>query len=483
MAAQRVAAAITALSLLVAGACDRDDPTARVPVATTTSAPDGGRVPAGAPDQAVEVTVPDRTRGGSARVGVWAAPDPAAPTLGGSAVRALVLPQLFVARPDGRWSPALVEPRTDVTGDDAMFGEFRLRSGASWSDGSPITVEDLRRSADDRFVAGVEAGDDGLITVRFTSPLPDWRRLWSGHDAVAPPADGVWGGPFVVASVTPGLETVLRRNDSWWGAGPFLDEVRLVLVPDPTTARQLLGRGELDAVMPPAATARTRQLAALTDVRVDRVERGGWSVALVANADTLAEDKRKALFASLDRAAFVSTLLAGEATLLQGFAPSGEDATWASVGLGDAGALAGETVDLVGFAEEPMTWLVHRSMQKRVRADTDGNATIEVRSAEADRVEGWLAAGDYEAAIVPYLEPLGGCWTCRWPALGDTARAADAADPAAIAALQAQLRDSSLALPFWRPATVVAWRDGLEGVRANGYAASAAWNAWEWWRP
>jgi hypothetical protein len=477
---RRVATAIAALSLLAA-ACDRGATTARRPASTTTSVAGGGAVSA-ASDQAVEVTVPDRPRGGSARVGVWAAPDPAAPTLGGSAVRALVLPQLFVARPDGRWSPALVEPRTDVTGDDATSAAFRLRSGASWSDGSPITVEDLRRSADDRFVAGVEAAADGLITVRFTSPLPGWRRLWSGRDAVTPPAEGVWGGPFVVASTTPGLETVLRRNDAWWGTGPFLDELRLVLVPDPTTARQLLARGELDAVMPPAATARTRQLEALPGVDVERVERGGWSVALVANPDTLADDKRKALFGSLDRAAFVSTLLAGEATLLQGFAPSGEDATWADIGVSGAGALAGETVDLIGFSEEPMSWLVHRSMQKRVRADTNGKATIELRSAEADRVEGWLASGEYEAAIVPYLDPLGGCWTCRWPALGDAARAADAGDPAAIAALQAQLRDSSVALPLWRPATVVAWRDGLEGVRANGYAASAAWNAWEWWR-
>jgi ABC-type transport system substrate-binding protein len=484
VAGRRLAVAFVAMSVVVAGACDRGASTPRRPAPSTTSVGERSGDGAGSgSDQAVEVTVPDRPRGGSARVGVWAAPDPTAPTLGGAAVRALVLPQLFVARPDGRWSPALVEPRTDVTGGGSMSAAFRLRRGASWSDGSPITVEDLRRSADERFVSAVEAGEDGLITLRFASPLPGWRRLWSGADSISPPADGVWGGPFVVASTVAGLETVLRRNDAWWGNGPFLDEVRLVLVPDPTTARQLLARAELDAVMPPAATARTRQLEAIPEVEVERVERGGWSVAVLANPDTLAEDRRRALFATLDRAAFVSTLLAGEATLLQGFAPSGEDATWVDVRPGDTDALAGETVDLVGFAEEPMTWLVHRAMQKRVRADTDGKATIELRSAEADRVEGWVARGEYEAAIVPSLDPLGGCWTCRWPDQGDTARAADAGDPVAVAALQAQLRDSARVLPLWRPTTVVAWRRGLEGVRANGYAASAAWNAWEWWRP
>jgi len=29
---------------------------------------------------------------------------------------------------------------------------------------------------------------------------------------------------------------------------------------------------------------------------------------------------------------------------------------------------------------------------------------------------------------------------------------------------------------------VVAWRTGLVGARPNGYALSAAWNAWEWHR-
>lgn len=425
----------------------------------------------------------DRPRGGTARVGVWLAPDPGAPTLGGAAVRSLVHPQLFVARPDGRWAPSLVMPQSDVTGPGATSATFRLRDGAVWSDGSPITVEDLRRTADPRFVAGVDAGGNGSVTVRFHHPLPGWRRLWSGQDSIGPPADGVWGGPFRVSSVEAGLETVLARNERWWGSGPFLDEVRLVLVPDATTARQLLARGELDVVMPPAGTVRTPQLESTPGVDIDRVERGGWSVVLLTNPETMSVEKRRALMASLDRAAFVRTLLAGEATLLQGFGPSPEDGTWSSVVPGEVAPLGAETVDLVAPVEEPMAGLAHRSMQKAVRAATDGRATIELRAAEADRVERWVADRSYEAALVPWLDPLGGCWSCRWPDVGDAAVAADTADPAAIAALQATLRDEARVLPLWRPATVVAWRDGLRGVVANGYAASAAWNAGEWWRP
>ena len=432
-------------------------------------------------DPAVDVPEVERRRGGTVRVGVWASPDPRSPGLGGAAVRALVHPQLFVARPDGRWAPSLVEPGSDRTAPDAMSANFRLRAGVVWSDGSPVGVEDLRRTMDGRFVAGVDAGAaPGEVVVRFVAPLPGWRRLWSGLDSIAPPAAGVWGGPFTVASAVAGSETVLVRNESWWGSGPFLDTVVLVLVPDATTARQLLERGELDVVMPPAATVRREQLERVPGVSVDAVERGGWTVSLVANVDRLSLEKRRALFATVDRSAFVATLLQGEATVLDGFSGP-EDATWAAVrGAGDAGGLRGATVDVVGFSEEPMTPLVHRSMQKRARAV---GGTLELRSAEADRVEGWLRGGSFEAGVVVGLDPLAMCWRCRFGDLPEAA-GADAGDRDAVAALSARLRDEARVLPLWRSSTVVAWRASVVGgVRANGYGASAAWNAWEWFSP
>ena len=447
----------------------------------TTTLPLGG---AGF-DPAVEVRQVERRRGGTVRVGVWASPDPASPGVGGAAVRALVHPQLFVARPDGGWSPSLVEPGSDRTADDRLSASFRLRPGVVWSDGTPIGIEDLRRTMDVRFVAGVEAaeggdGGDGSIVVRFTQPLPGWRRLWSAQDSIAPPAAGVWGGPFSVASMVPGLETVLVRNESWWGSGPFLDGVTLVLVPDSTTARQLLGRGELDVVMPPAGTVRREQLDRVSGVSVDAVERGGWSVSLVANVDRLDFEKRRALLASFDRATFVSTLLQREATVLDGFGGP-EDATWSGIrGAGDAGGLRGSTIDVVGFAEEPMTALVHRSMQKRARAV---GGTLELRAAEVDRVEGWLREGSFAAGIVLSLDPLAMCWRCRFGDLPEAA-GADAGDATAVSALSVRLRDEARVLPLWRSTTVVAWRPSVvAGVRANGYGASAAWNAWEWFSP
>ena len=485
---------VVALVLLAGAAgCTRDgrregsSPTTTTSASTpstSTAAPATDASPGD--DPAVDVPLATRARGGSVRVGVWANPDPGAPGLGGASVRALVLPQLFVARPDGRWSPSLVEPGTDRIAPDQRSATFRLKEGARWTDGSPVAVADLARTMDTRFVTGVEAGgDERSVVVRFTGPLPGWRRLWSGLDAIAAPALGVWGGPFAVGAVTPGLETVLVRNDGWVGGaagGAFVDEVRLVLVPDAVTARQLLARGELDVVMPPAATVRTPQLEDVDGAEVESVRAGSWSVSLLLNDGELETDRRRALVATVDRPAFVDTLLAGEASLLDGYAGP-EDGTWAALrGPGSVAALRGANVDLVAVAEEPMLPLVHRSMQKRARA---AGGTLELRAAEVDRVEGWVRDGAFEAGLVSWLDPPPGamCWQCRFGS-DAAAVAADTGEPAAISSFEATLRDEARVLPLWRPVTTVAWRPAaVAGVRANGYAPSAAWNAWEWYRP
>ncbi|HUR23473.1 MAG TPA: ABC transporter substrate-binding protein [Acidimicrobiales bacterium] len=428
-----------------------------------------------------------RPKGGSVRVGVWGEPDPGAATLAGAGVRALVLPQLFVAGPDGRWTGSLVEPGSDRTAVDRRSATLSLRKGAQWSDGTPITAVDLRRSADGRFVAGIDEGaPGGPLTLRFTQPLPGWRRLWSGSESVPAPRAGVWGGPFVVAERTPGLEAVLRRNDRWYG-GPvaLLDEVRLVLVPDDTIARQLLAKGALDVVMPPPTTVRTRQLESLEGVEVEVASRTGWWVGLLLRADRLPRERRLALVATVDRDAFVGMLLQQEATVLEGFAGSG-DRTWAGVKVGvpaggvAPGAVKGPAIELTGQIEEPMTPLLQRAMQKRARSL---GGILELRNAEADRVEPWVADGEYQAAIVMLVDGPVVCWTCRWGSADQAlAAGADAGDAAAITALEAKLRDDALLLPLWRPTVVVAWRDGLHGPKANGYAVNAAWNAALWWK-
>ena len=410
-------------------------------------------------------------------MGVWQEPDVSASNLGGAAVRALVYPQLFVARPDGSWEASLAEPGSERLAPDRRSASFRFRRGAAWSDGTAITAGDLRRVPEPYVVAVDGPAPDGRITVRFNQPLPGWHRLWSVTSSVTPPRPGLWGGPFVLAGYTPGLEAVLRRNDRWYGGrGPYLDEVRLVLVPDAVTARQLLARGELDVLMPPGATVRTEQLRAIPGVSVATSTRTGWWVGLQANPKTLNGDERRSLFRFVDRNAFVGTLLRGEAAVLNGFSGP-RDTTWAA--LPSPGSKPGP-IELAGASEDPMAGVLGKALQRGGHA---AGSDVALRTARVEQLEQWVALGTYQAAVVTNLDGPDACWTCRWAGVDTVlASAADSGDAAAVRQLEGRLRDDALVLPLWRPTAVVAWRDGLEGVRVNGYASSAAWNAVEWWR-
>jgi hypothetical protein len=223
---------------------------------------------------------------------------------------------------------------------------------------------------------------------------------------------------------------------------------------------------------------RTAELRATAGVSVDVADRGGWWVGLLMSAK-LSEDDRKAMAGTIARERFISALMQNEAAVLNGFLGP-EDAAWAAHRYPDARSLKGDTVDLVGQIEEPMSPALQRVMQQRVRTVA---GTIELRNAEADRVEPWLAENAYDAAVVMTVDGPEPCWLCRWQHVDEgLARAADAGDRAAAAQLQGKLRDQAWVVPFWRPRTVVAWREGLNGLRANGYGLNAAWNAWEWWR-
>jgi hypothetical protein len=387
---------------------------------------------------------------------------------------------MFVAQADGTWKPELAAPGSPRLSADHLSATFRMRPGAAWSDGSPVTVDDLRRSADARFVAGLDRPDPrGVITLRFVKPMVGWERLWSGTSSVTPPRPGLWGGPFVVATYTRGLELVLRRNDRWWGdGGPYLDEVRLEVVPDATTARQLLQREQLDVVMSPAGLQRTPLLRQASGAKVLTAPVGGWWTGLdVSSHLTLA--RRTALAGTVDRDRFVSVLMAGEAEPVAGLAGK-DDETWKKVTAAPANSLGGGSLTLTGEREEPMLGLLERSMQKKAAA---GGGALDLRNAQASEVEAWLGSGEYEGAISMHYDSPSVCWTCRFGSVdAGLAAAADSGDAGAARSLEARVRAAALLVPLWRPLTVVAVSDGLNGVAANGYGLSAAWDAVDWWR-
>ncbi|VDC31916.1 extracellular solute-binding protein [Pseudogemmobacter humi] len=144
------------------------------------------------------------------------------------------------------------------TDDSRSYAEFTLREEARFSDGSPVTVEDVLWSFETLGTIGnpryhaawkkiAKAEQTGPRSVRFTFSAED-RELplilglrpvlkkaqWEGRDFEATTFDAPIGsGPYVVERLEPGSRITFRRNPDWWGKDlPFnrgqwnFDEIR-----------------------------------------------------------------------------------------------------------------------------------------------------------------------------------------------------------------------------------------------------------------
>ncbi|WP_328711552.1 ABC transporter family substrate-binding protein [Nocardia salmonicida] len=171
---------------------------------------------------------------------------------------------------------------TDIqlTGTDPQQVTYTINPKAVWSDGTPITWEDLQSQANalsgrdkafllsnnsgfDR-VEKVERGvDDKQAILTFSKHYADWRGQFAGNSflypktATATPeafnksqvdALGLSAGPFIVQSVDRAQgRVVLGRNPKWWGATPKLDTITFSVL-DNAAMLPALQNNEIDAI-------------------------------------------------------------------------------------------------------------------------------------------------------------------------------------------------------------------------------------------
>ncbi|MBP1804287.1 extracellular solute-binding protein [Rubellimicrobium aerolatum] len=162
---------------------------------------------------------------------------------------------------------------------DRSWVEFTLNPDARFSDGSPVTVEDViwsfrtigteghpRYLTFWRKVKSIEPVGERGVRIAFNAPDRELAMLaglrpilkkaqWEGLDFAS--SDGfdtipVTSGPYVVEAVDPGRSVTLRRDPDYWGADiPFrrgtmnLDEVRFEFFGDETAAFEAFKTGEV----------------------------------------------------------------------------------------------------------------------------------------------------------------------------------------------------------------------------------------------
>ncbi len=209
--------------------------------------------------------------------------------LGGSAsqneeIADLLFLRLLVERPDSSDHPPTLEPRLAErweVSEDQRTVTFHLRDGVVWSDGVPVTAEDVRFTWQAQIhpqvawdtsyykdeIEDVEVVDP--LTARFHMKRPVANLLLRLNEGAIIPKHA-WGalpfaewrnrgdffrehmvvsGPYKVAAWTPQQEIVLQRNERYFDPErPYIDRLVIRVVADQQTLLSQGQAGDLDLV-------------------------------------------------------------------------------------------------------------------------------------------------------------------------------------------------------------------------------------------
>jgi peptide/nickel transport system substrate-binding protein len=185
---------------------------------------------------------------------------------GTGTVAKAVFDRLVIPGDDGDFSPQLATKWS--TSPDGLTWTFNLNPAAKFSDGTPVTANDVKASIQRVIdlkgvnaslfapISSMTATDDHTLTITTKTPLgtmlDDLTLLYVA------PADrinqaGFWdkpigSGPYVVSSFAPGSKAVLTRNPNYWGTPSHLDKIVLTVIPEVAGQITALQTGQADIV-------------------------------------------------------------------------------------------------------------------------------------------------------------------------------------------------------------------------------------------
>jgi len=167
------------------------------------------------------------------------------------------MPRAFVIAADGS-----MKVNTDyftsveLTKTDPQVITYTINPKATWSDGTPITWEDIAAqiaatngkdkafaiaspNGSDRVESVTRGVDDRQAVMTFAQHYPEWRGMFAGNTMLLPKSmtatpevfnkgqlrePGPSAGPFMVSNVDRTAQRItLTRNPKWWGAPPILE--------------------------------------------------------------------------------------------------------------------------------------------------------------------------------------------------------------------------------------------------------------------
>ena len=253
----------------------------------------------------------------------------------------LVCESLLSTTPEGALEPGLA---TDVSYADETTVVVTLREGVTFSDGSPLTADDVvysiertrtnpasQLAPDLVTVESVVATDADTVTLTLNEPNSLMRGILStGAGAIVSQAAaegnanfGMPGdtslmctGPYTLSAWNPGSDIVVQANPNWWNKGEgkqLTQQITFSFITDPAAAAAGYESGQLDGgfLIPPSSIKTLQESTVGTLGFGEGTSFGAW-VPIVNTDRAMSNPKlREALAMSLDYASLVKNDTAG----------------------------------------------------------------------------------------------------------------------------------------------------------------------------
>jgi len=179
---------------------------------------------------------------------------------------------LTVPNEKGEYEPRLAAELPTISDDDLTV-TWKLRPDLKWSDGEPLTSDDIKftweavsnpdsgaYNATGGFdlITGIDTPDDLTAVVHYSEPYVDYQgqffaSLLPRHATGTPETMTTWdwnmkpvaAGPFVVTDWRSGESITMERNPYYYEEGkPYLDKLIFRISPEPAAQTALMVQGE-----------------------------------------------------------------------------------------------------------------------------------------------------------------------------------------------------------------------------------------------
>jgi peptide/nickel transport system substrate-binding protein len=440
------------------------------------------------------------------------------------------------------WWEYLVRPSPDGSAFEPMLAAsytvspdlktytFKLRPNVKFSDGTPLTTDDVVSSLHNAFtmkgsqiaflgdkIASITAPDSSTVVVQLSSP---WRYLLSDlsgfNAAILPKAliekEGydnflkhpVGTGPFELKSLDPGNSVTLVRNPNYWQPGrPYLDSITLKVVRSDVARATAVTGGQADIAQDPPPN----QLAALKTNNSIRVL--SFPLSQVETIDFNVKNPpfgnlklRQAISLAIDRNAIVQAGLFGAGTVATTFlvGPPAQTLQNTSLNLYPYDPTRARQLVQESGLPAPITiplQLSQGAVQDAIAAVVQQNLAavgIKVNIVRNDysAIQSSVSSGNYSAASRNWSDYIGDpseqplfwmdpafCCHSNWTNYEDPAaialahKAVEASDPAEAQRLfddvQRSVATSAHAIPLYYPDQVYVTTDKVKGFLANPF--------------